>query len=85
MYTEQDKKDDFQFYVDNFKDLYEKYGRCFLAIKYKTVIGHSGTIAELIKSLPGRDIGSYIIQKCFGDENSYTATISRIRIPGAVS
>ena len=79
MYTEQDRASDFDFFIDNFDALFEKYGRCYLAIKDREILGQFSSAAEAVDHLSGEyDPGTYIVQKCFGDKRSYTATITRL-------
>lgn len=79
MYTEQDRNNDFDFFIDNFEALFKQYGRCYLAIKGGEVLGQFSSAAEAVDSLSAEyEPGTYIVQKCFGDKRSYTATITRL-------
>ncbi len=77
MYTEKERKIDFDYFVENYKDFYQKYGHKYIAIKNKTVIGvfdtESQAIEEISKKYP---LGTFIVQECNGDESGYTNYIS---------
>lgn len=81
MYTDDDRKKDFDYFIKNYQHFYKEYGHCFLAIKNEEVLDHKSTIQELIDSVNDRaKIGDYIIQECNGDESAYTASIMRLMI-----
>lgn len=83
MYTDVDRKNDFDFFVDNYQELYKKYGHKFLAIKDKSVLGYYDAVQDAISDLSGNyELGSYIIQECNGDESAYRAVIMRFIIKG---
>lgn len=83
MYTDNERKRDFFYFIDNYQDLYKKYGHKFLAIKDESVLGHYDTVLDAILDLsPNYDLGSYIIQECTGDESAYKTTIMRLIING---
>lgn len=69
--------DDFNWFVDNYMDLYERYGHKFLAIRDKKVLGAFNTakdaIDEISKTIPR---GNFIVQECNGKETGYTNFIA---------
>ena len=68
---------DYQWFLDNYTDLYTQYGESFLAIKNKTIIGVYSSYAEGVKiTSESHELGSFIIQKCNGSESAYTNYIS---------
>ena len=68
--------DDFNWFVENYDQLYEKYGHKFLAIKNKTVIGVYDDIKSALEcTLTTEEHGSFIIQECDGTEDAYTNSI----------
>ena len=68
---------DYHWFIDNYNDLYKKYGKSFLAIKDKNVIGAFSSYAEGIKAGTEKNkLGSFIVQYCNGDESAYTNYIS---------
>ena len=71
------QSEDFSWYVDNLKELYSKYGDCYIAIKNKTVLGAYRTPREALKETEKtEDEGSFIVQKCGRDESAYTVSIA---------
>lgn len=82
-YTDNDRKNDFDFFIENYKDLYKQYGHKFLAIKDKNILGAYDSVPDAIKQLSEKyEIGTYIIQECTGDESAYRTTIMRLIIRG---
>lgn len=80
-YTEQDRLNDFKYFVSIYQDLYNKYGESFIALKNKKILGAFKTVNEAIQALSDKyKLGTYIIQECNGDESGYTASIMTIRI-----
>ena len=82
-YTDEDRKNDFDFFIENYQNFYKEYGHKFLAIKDKKVLGAYDSVTETIRDLtPTYEVGSYIIQECTGDESAYRTTIMRLMIGG---
>ena len=82
-YTDEDRKNDFDFFIENYQNFYKEYGHKFLAIKDKTVLGAYDSVTETISDLtPTYEVGSYVIQECTGDESAYRTTIMRLIIGG---
>jgi len=82
-YTEANRKNDFDFFLENYQDFYNKYGHKFLAIKNKKVLGAYDSVSDAIEKLSGdHDYGTYIIQECTGDDSAYRTTIMRLIING---
>ena len=73
------QKNDFQWFIDNYKSLYEKYGESFIAIKNKVVLGVFKSIRQGLDEIcKTEELGSFIIQKCNGDETGYTNYIAHV-------
>ena len=82
-YTDNERKNDFDFFIKNYKELYKKYGHKFLAIKNKEILGSYESVTEALEDLKEKhEIGTYIIQECTGDESAYRTTIMRLIIKG---
>lgn len=82
-YTDIERKQDFNFFINNYQELYKKYGHKFLAIKNKEILGVYDSIPSAIDELSEKyEVGSYIIQECTGDESAYRTTIMRLIIKG---
>ena len=74
-YTNKNRNDDFNWYVKNLQKLYNKYGKAYLFISNKKVLGAFNTITEGLNKL--KDVledGKYIIQESGPDESAYTVT-----------
>lgn len=82
-YSDNERRNDFDFFIENYCDLYKKYGHKFLAIKNKQVLGVYDSVLEAVNDLsPQYKIGDYIIQECTGDDSAYRTTIMRLIIKG---
>lgn len=77
MYTNKEGKEDFDYFIEHYQELYDKYGHKFIAIKNSKILGIFDTepeaITEISKEYP---IGTFIVQECNGDESGYTNYIS---------
>lgn len=77
MYTEKERKEDFDYFVEHYQELYNKYGHKFIAIQNSKILGVFNTepeaITEISKKYP---IGTFIVQECNGNESGYTNYIS---------
>lgn len=82
MYTEENRKGDFDYFMGNYKELYERYGHKFLAIREKKILGAFDSVQDAISSVKEYEVGEYIIQECTGDETAYRTTIMRLMIKG---
>lgn len=68
---------DFEWFLENYDNLFLKYGRKFLAIKDQKVIGVYDEAGEAVRqTMKSEELGSFIVQKCTGDETGYTNYIS---------
>lgn len=82
-YTDIDRNADFDYFVNNYDDLYAKYGHKFIAIKNQKILGAYSSVLDGINSLSAEyEVGSYIIQECTGDKSAYRTTIMRLIING---
>lgn len=77
IYGEKQRLEDFDFFLEHYNELFEKYGRKFVVIKNKNILGVYDTEVDAInatsKTYP---IGSFIVQECNGDESGYTNYVS---------
>lgn len=77
MYTEMDRKNDFQYFLDRYDELYKEYGHKFYTIRNKNILGIFDTEDQAIKETSKSfEIGEFIVQECNGDESGYTNYIS---------
>jgi len=68
---------DFEWFVANYKELFEKYGRSFLAIKNEHVLGAYNSFKKAVEATQLTEaLGSFIVQECNGDESAYTVQIA---------
>ena len=76
IYTEKDRKNDFHWFLNNYKYLYEQHGHKFLAIQYKTIIGvYDGMREALDKTAQRYPLGTFSVQECNGNESAYLVSI----------
>ena len=67
---------DFRWFVDNYDNIYKQYGKCFVAIKNKQIIGVYRTYADGVhETAKTQKMGTFIVQFCNGDKSGYTAHI----------
>ncbi len=70
-------REDYQWFQENYSDLQEKYGDCFLAIKGKRVIGTYETYGDAVRSTEEVEtLGTFIIQECHKQGSVYQACIA---------
>lgn len=68
---------DYNWFVDNCAKLFQEFGPVYLVIKNKTVLGSYNSYAEGVRAaLLCEAPGTFIVQKCGGDESAYTNYIS---------
>lgn len=72
---------DFQWFLEHYSDLHDKYGDSYLAIKNKTVLGSYSSYADAVSSTSKvEQIGTFIVQFCNGVESAYTSHIASFGI-----
>jgi hypothetical protein len=75
---------DYKWFLENYHQLYDKYGVAYLAIKGQKVLGKYTSYAEALhETEKAEPIGSFIIQYCNGNETGYTNYISSMFVMGA--
>lgn len=76
-YGDKERKEDFNFFLQNYQDIFKEHGNCFVAIKDKKIIGIFPTEQEAIDITSAQyELGQFIVQKCNGDETGYTNYIT---------
>lgn len=76
-YSDKERKEDFDFFLEQYEELYKKYGRCFVAIRNRKILGIFRTEEEAIDITSSEyEFGEFIIQECNGDESGYTNYIT---------
>ena len=72
-----DLKANFQYYLDNQKELVKKYNGRYIVIKDESVVGDFGTEADAyFDSVNKYGLGNFLIQLCTKGEEAYTQTFS---------
>ena len=69
---------DFKFFLDNHKDLYDKYPNKVLVIKEEEVLFAEDTFENALETAISQGLipGTFIIQECTEGEESYTQSFS---------
>ena len=71
-YTEQDRQQDFDYYIEHMPVWYQEYGTCYVAIRRGEILGRYADAAEAVESLADQyPIGTYIVPKCDADDSAY--------------
>lgn len=66
---------EFQYYIDNQKELVEKYKDKYLVIKDLSVIGVYNTEIEAYsETVKQHELGTFLIQECQSGDENYTQT-----------
>lgn len=65
------QNDDFDWFVEHYNELYQKYGHKHLVIKNQKVIGVYDSLLEGIKETK-EELGTFLVQECNGDKSAYT-------------
>lgn len=82
-YTEKERTEDFEWFLQNYEELYKKYGYCHIGIRHKKILGIYESYEQAISILSNQyELGEYIIQKCNGDESGYTNYVSSWQLVG---
>ena len=76
VYAEKERRDDFHWFLENYNDLYQRYGHKFIAIQNQVVLGiYDGMREALDLTSKKHPLGTFIVQECNGNESAYTASI----------
>ena len=69
--------EDYKWFLENYNDLFDKYGEKYLSIKNKEILGVYNSFREAIDETDKtQEPGSYIVQFCNGKESAYTNYIA---------
>ena len=66
---------DFNWFLNNYDDLYRRYGHKFLVIKNKHILGAYDSVREALDNTNEMP-GTFIVQECNGNPSAYTFYIS---------
>ena len=76
-YGENERQQDFDFFIAHYDEFFQKYGHKFIVIRLKEVIGIYDTEVDAVNETSKKyPIGTFIVQECNGDESGYTNYIS---------
>lgn len=68
---------DFEWFKENYTELYRRYGECHIAIKAQCVLGIYGSHIEAVKETSKtEELGTFIVQKCDGSDEAYSCYIA---------
>lgn len=82
-YGENERMSDFQFFIEHYNELYEKYGHKFIAIKEHKILGvYDDAVSAINITSKEYPLGTFIVQECNGDESGYTNYISSWQLVG---
>jgi len=57
---------DFNFFLESMSNLYQVYGRKFVAVKNQNILGAYNTFNEALENtLKTDELGTFLIQECF--------------------
>lgn len=79
MYTEENKLEDFNYFLENYEQFMEKHGENYIAIRNKEILGVYKYPEEVIFKLSDTyKPGSYIVQRCrYGSTAHQTALLHK--------
>lgn len=76
-YSDTNRKDDFEWFLKEYDNLYKKYGHKFIAIKNRKIIGiFDDKNIALDTTSEKYKLGTFIVQECNGNESGYTNYIT---------
>ncbi len=70
---------DFRWFIENYDNLYKRYGVSYLAIKDSTVLGSYKSYEEAVRKTQEEIcLGDFIVQHCDGFVSGYTTYITAV-------
>ena len=85
VYGENERQKDFEYFIEHYHEIYEKYGHKFIAIQNQNILGlYDDEITAINETSAKHPLGSFIVQECNGDESGYTNYISSWQLVGIV-
>jgi len=68
---------DFEWFLENYDDIYKKYGHSFVSIKNKKILGAYSSVRKAVDATEKHEkLGTFIVQECNGDSSAYTGQIT---------
>ena len=84
MSDKQRQENDYKWFLENYRQLFEEYGISYLAIKDQKILGSYASYADALhETAKAEPVGSFIVQYCNGNETGYTNYISSMFVMGA--
>ena len=66
-------RENFEWFVEHYDELFEKYGTAYLVIKDRSVIGAYASVGEAVRETEKTEVrGRYNVQYCNGTPGAYT-------------
>lgn len=82
-YNDENRNNDFDFFVKNYQEFFKLYGHAFLAIRNEKILGAYDSVPDAVDALSENyKPGDYIIQECTGEDSAYRTSIMRLMIRG---
>lgn len=76
-YTDKELMEDFQWFLSQYDNLFQRYGHKYFVIQNKKILGVYEDQSQALKStMNDYVLGSFIVQECNGDESGYTNYIA---------
>ena len=73
--------EDFEWFVENYKQLFEEFGAGFLVIKNKEVIGRYDSFGEAVNKTKEKEKdGTFIVQENNGTEDAFNEYIPSLNL-----
>lgn len=70
------QKSDFEWFTENFHQLWEQYGDCYLVLSNKQVLYKHDNPGDAVRAgLSLKGPGNFIVQECTKDASCYTAEV----------
>lgn len=77
LYTNKNRDADFKWFLDNYDNFYQKYGKKIIVIKNQSILGvFDDKNTAIDKTAKNYQLGTFIVQECNGDESGYTNYIT---------
>ncbi len=71
------QESDYRWFLENYAELFNEFGKGFFVIKDKKVLCVCNSYAEGVhEALKSYKPGTFIVQECNGDESAYTVRIA---------
>lgn len=72
-YSDEDRIDDFYWFLGQYNDLYKKYGHKFFVIQRKKFLGiYNDRLSAIKTTLDKYPLGTFSVQECNGSKSGFT-------------